>query len=323
MVSGLESVTVGVSDLDAALKVFRDTMGLRVESDTQASVSLLGAWRLPVHSDVRLVELSAAGYPFGRVRLARFDPAPTIATRLDSGPNAPDSATDVGPKALDFYTGSPAETALKKLEKAGCRRRGDPVRYRVGESEQEEVVVSGPEGVPLLLMVGHTHDKQIMRQAIAAGEFSELATMSVVTADLDASRRFYGEVLGLTAGLDIAVPPAFREHVCRLTGVPENTNAHFIVYRDDAQPSGKILLAHFFDATTDTLEHPMRPGQIGVNLFSVRCEDLDVLEPRLRASGAEILARPTHVALGNGAPARVMLARGPNMELFEFIERTE
>lgn len=323
MASGLESVTVGVRSIDAALGVFRDALGLRLESDRRASVSLLSAWRCPVHADVRLVELSGEGHPFGRIRLAQFEPPPGFATRLDSGTEAPDRPTDVGPKALDFYTGSPVEKGLLALERAGCTRRTDPVRYRVGAVESEEVILNGPDGVPLLLMVGHAHDARLMRRPIVPGRFSEIATASIVAADLDASRRFYGECLGLVLDLDGEVPPDFRDSVCRLTGVPADTRIHLLVYRDNEQPSGKILLAHFFEATTAPLAHPMAPGQLGVNLFSLRCDDLDTLEPRLREMQFEIATRPTHVALGDGAPARIMLVRGPSNELLELIERPE
>ena len=322
MVSAIESVTVGVSSLEDSLAVFRDTLGLRIESDTRASVNVLSAWRLPAHADVRLVELSADGHPFGRIRLALFERTPSIATRRDHGPNAPDRATDVGPKALDFYTGSPVEKGLQKLESAGCHRRSEPIRYRVGEVETEEVVLDGPDGVPMLLMVGHSHDRRIMRQPIAAGRFSEMATVSVVTADLEASRRFYGEVLGLTTDLDVEVPDSFRDPVCRLTGVAPGTRIHLAVFRDGEEPSGKLLLAHFFSSTTGPLAHAMAPGQLGINLFTLRCDDLDELESKLRAQDFEIVARPTHVGLGDGAPARLMLVRGPNLELLEVVERT-
>jgi catechol 2,3-dioxygenase-like lactoylglutathione lyase family enzyme len=323
MVSVLESITVGVRHIDAALGVFRDALGLRVESDRRASVSLLSAWHYPVHADVRLVELSGDGHGFGRVRLAQFDPPPAHATRLDAGAGAPDRPTDVGPKALDFYTGSPVEKGLAVLERAGCARRTDPTRYRVEAVEVEEVIVNGPDGVPLLLMVGHSQDPRLMRQAVAAGQFSEIATVSVVTADLEASRRFYGECLGLLSDFDAEVPPEFRDPVCRLTGIPPATRIHFIAYRDSEQPSGKFLLVHFFDATGAQLAHPMAPGQLGISLFSLRCDDLDTLETRVREMQFEIVTRPTHVALGDGAPARVMLARGPNNELLELVERND
>jgi len=46
-----------------------------------------------------------------------------------------------------------------------------------------------------------------------------------------------------------------------------------------------------------------------------------LLRDRLQAVGPATHLPILHVALGDGMPARVMLTRGPNGELFEFIER--
>jgi catechol 2,3-dioxygenase-like lactoylglutathione lyase family enzyme len=196
MISAIESITVGVRDLESACSLLRERMGYQVELDVRASVSLLSVWKLPVHEDVRLVTLSADGHPWGRVRLARFPDEGGAATRLDHGDGAVDRPTDVGPKALDIYTGPPIGEAVAALGAAGCPARGRPERFEIGSNDTEEVIVSGPDGVPLLLMVGHSHLPGSRRFAPAAGRFSEVATLSVVAADLDASRRFYEEGLG-------------------------------------------------------------------------------------------------------------------------------
>ena len=96
MISGIECVTLGVRDIAASLRLFRDVCGLRVESDTRASVSLLSVWGLAPYADVRLVELSCDGYAFGRVRLARFPDPLDRATRRDHGPAARRAVQRVG-----------------------------------------------------------------------------------------------------------------------------------------------------------------------------------------------------------------------------------
>ncbi len=184
MVTGLESITVAVDDLDAALAALRDVPGLRRESDAHASVALLSAWHYPVHADVRLIELSQEGRTLGRVRLARFDP-------------------DVGRPPGDFQP----------------------------------------------------------------------AAM-----DSESGRHFYREGLGLAKDIDASLPKTLRTTIDRIAGI---------------------------------------------YLFTLSCPDLDALEARLGELEAEVVTRPTHVALGNGTPTRILLARGPNQELLEFVERTE
>jgi len=78
---------------------------------------------------------------------------------------------------------------------------------------------------------------------------------------------------------------------------------------------------HFYDRTTGPLAHPMRPGQLGISLISCRCNSLDALSTRLGRAGGQVESVIQHAAVDDGTPCRVMLVRGPNGELFEFVER--
>lgn len=324
MTSAIESVTVGVRDLEAALRLFRTALGWRLESDTRASVSLLGAWHHAVHADVRLVELSCDGHPFGRLRLARYAAVPSITTRLESGDATLDRPTDIGPKTLDLLTGAPYERAVSALNAAGSAPRSPVIRYKLGATSIEERVFDGPEGMPILLTLAQPGAGTATRTGPPAGRSSEITRVSMITADLDASRRFYSEGLELICeGGDAELDGDMRDAACQIAGVPPGTRMQVAVVRDRQQSSGRILLVRFLDGPQRLLRHPMSPGQLGFNLFSLRCADLDALETRLRALDAEITTRPTHVGLGDGVPARVMLVRGPNRELLEFIEREQ
>jgi catechol 2,3-dioxygenase-like lactoylglutathione lyase family enzyme len=323
MISGIECVTLGVRNLEAALALFRDVCGFKVESDTRASVSLLSLWGLAPYEDVRLIELSCDGEAFGRIRLARF-PEPWLrVTRRDHGTAAADEPTDVGPKALDLYVAPPLKTAIGVMTAAGCELRAGPVRFIVRSNDTEEALLTGPADTPLLLMVGHRHPKRAQRAVPRPGRTSEVATVSVIVADRDATRRFYVDGLGLRADdIDDELDGDNRARVCRLFGVPEAGRVSLMLFRDPAQPSGKIQGVHFHDRTTRELAAPMRPGNLGISLFSTRCAQLETLRERLQDGGLTAGHLPiVHVALGDGMPARVMLARGPNGELFEFIER--
>ena len=322
MISGIETVTLGVRDLAAALHLFRDVCGLKVESDTRASVSLLSVWGLAPYADLRLIELSCGAYAFGRIRLAEVTDVEARVTRRDHGAGAPDAPTDVGPKALDLYVAPPLAAAIDVLSRAGCPLRAGPERFVVRDSDTEEALLTGPCDVPLLLMVGHRHPQRAQRAVPAHGRTSEVATVSVVVANPDTTRRFYVDGLGLRADdIDDELEGVERTRVCRLFGVPEDSRVTLTLFRDPAQPSGKVLGVHFHERTTRELANPMRPGNIGVALFSTRCAHLEALRERLQAAGLSGHLPILHVALGDGMPARVMLTRGPNGELFEFIER--
>jgi len=177
--------------------------------------------------------------------------------------------------------------------------------------------MTGPEGTPLLLMVGHRHPQRAQRVVPRPGHTSEVATVSVIVADRAITHRFYVDGLGLRADdIDDELDGEDRRRVCKLFGVAEDARVSLMLFRDPAQPSGKIQAVHFHDRTTRELAAPMRPGNVGLSLFSTRCAQLESLRERLQGCGLAGHLPIMHVALGDGMPARVMLARGPNGELF-------
>ena len=167
-------------------------------------------------------------------------------------------------------------------------------------------------------MVGHQHPPTSLRAGSPDGPYSEIATISVIMGDIKQTRQFYGETLGLNPVLDDETPDEYRELVNDLTGTPKGTRLHFLMYTKEGEPSGKILLLHFFDATGKRLTGRMQPGNLGFSMLIHETDELDALHGRLN-SGA-VVTPPTLIRDPDG-DYRVMLARGPNEELFEFFER--
>lgn len=317
MVSAIESVTVGVSSLPGALRLFCDVMSLRLDAEFDAHPSLLAAWGVDPGSRARIAELSCSGYPAGRLRLVEYTPTPTRRVRVHHGTAVHDSALDIGPKAIDFYIPAPARVAFERITAAGFEARSAPIRHQVGDTISEEFVFWGPDGVPLLMMVGHRHGPEQMRATDAP--FSEVATISVVGGGVEATRRFYGGLLGLRALIDTETSPEYLELANELTGTPKGTGIHWLLYAGQGEPSGKILVVSFGRAPGRRLAGRMRPGHLGFSLLTHFAPDLDALSASLRAAGAPIPTPPAE-AEWNGARRRIMLAGGPNEELFEFVE---
>lgn len=320
MVSAARTITVGVSDLKEGRRLFGQIMGLKEEQHWIAARDLLDAWGLPQGSMARMAEFSCKGYPMGRLRLAEFSPSSSVKVRVDFGPRAPDSNLDVGPKAIDFYVADPIAESVQLLVDAGYPPRSEPKKHQIGDSISEELLFSGPDDVPILLMVGHQHAATSLRPGSPDGPFSEIATVSVVCGDLAASRAFYGDLLGLVPVNDAETSDQYRDLVCELVGAPPGTRVHFLLYAEPGEPSGKILLVHFFAATGKRLTGRMQPGHLGFSLLTHLVDDLDSLHRRLEEAGAAIICPPQPVTLPEGV-ARVMLVRGPNEEMFEFLQR--
>jgi catechol 2,3-dioxygenase-like lactoylglutathione lyase family enzyme len=312
-------VTVGVTDLAEALTLFRDTMGFVVERQFDMSAELRRAWNLPDGTTAKIVELSYGGYPRGRLRLASFQPVPTVKVRNDRGPHAPDRPTDVGPKAIDVYVRPPIQHAMAKMEALGYVKRADPVTHHVDDIISEELVYWGPDGLPILLMVGHVHPPDQQRSPTLEGDFSEIATISVVSADRKRSAAFYRDLLGMHCFNDSESGAAHRDNVSTLTGAPAGSQIHWQTFGEAKDPSGKILLIHFFEATGKRLQGRMRPGHLGFSMMTLEHPDIEDLAARAKGLGFEVPTAPTAVDYG-GTPARFMLLRGPNEEMFEIVQ---
>jgi catechol 2,3-dioxygenase-like lactoylglutathione lyase family enzyme len=310
------SVTVGVSDLGRALRLFRDVMALRLEHEGPVARDWLDAWQLPPGVSARAALLSCKGYPFGMLRLVEYAPRPTLRVRHDFGPGAPDSPLAVGPKAIDFYVADPILPWLERVTREGYVARSAPRRHVVGPSESEEVVISGPDELPVLLMVGHRHAPTSLRPGSPDGPFSEVATSSVVCGDLAASRRFYGEGLGLVPVNDAETPDRYRDLVDELVDAPRGTRVHFLLYAQAGEASGKTLLLNFPGLDAGRLAGRMRPGHLGFSLFHHDADDVDALARRLPALGGTIVTPPAPATTDRGL-RRVMLVRGPNEEMLE------
>jgi catechol 2,3-dioxygenase-like lactoylglutathione lyase family enzyme len=315
-VTAYRSVLVGVSNLERALHLFGTVMELRLERQGPLSRELLDAWHVPAHVTAREAELSCRGYPFGRLRLVEYTPTPQTRVRVDFGPGAPDSPLDIGPKAIDFYVADPIGPWLERVVAAGCVARSAPRRHRIGQSESEEVVVSGPDDLPVLLMVGHRHAPTSLRPGSPDGPFSEIATSSVICGDIAESRRFYGEGLGLIAVNDAETPDQYRDLVADLVDAPRGTRVHFLLYAQPGEASGKTLLIHFYGRSRRRLAGRMRPGHLGFSLFSHETDDIERLAQTLPRLGGTIVTPPTRVTTERGSSV-LMLVRGPNEELLE------
>jgi catechol 2,3-dioxygenase-like lactoylglutathione lyase family enzyme len=318
-VTAYHAVTIGVSDLDRALALFRDRMALRVEHQGAVAADRLRAWQLPADASAREAVLSCNGYPYGQVHLVEYQPRPTTYVRRDFGPAAADSPLAVGPKAVDFYVADPIGPPLQSLVDAGCIARSAPRRHVIGQTESEEVVLSGPDELPMLIMVGHRHARTSLRAGSPDGPFSEIATSSVIAGDLAASRRFYGEGLGLVAVNDTETPDAYRDLVAELVDAPPGARVHFLLYAERGESSGKTLLLHFPGRVVPRLTGRMRPGHLGFSMFQHDTDELDRLARDLPAHGGTIVTPPTLVSTPRGA-RRALLVRGPNEEMLELSE---
>ena len=177
---------------------------------------------------------------------------------------------------------------------------------------------TGPDGLPILLMVAVDHPESSHRKQPEGARYSEIATVSVISADQEATRSFYEGVLGMNMRSGAEVGPELLDIANELVDVPKGTRMHFAVFNSPPDPSGKYLLIHFFEGTGSRLEGRMRPGHLGISLYTHDVDDLAVF---VAAAGPEaVVAGPTEARVGEER-YRIAILAGPNEERFELRER--
>ncbi|MFT3964279.1 MAG: VOC family protein [Sphingobium sp.] len=305
---------MGITDLDFNLALYRDAMQLVMEARYTLSDSLRRAWMLPEGVTGELVELSCAGYPMGRVRLACFQGMEQVVVRS----HTEDSALDIGPKAIDFYVRDPITHAMAVYEKLGLKARAAPVIHKLGTFISEELTYVGPDQCSILLMVGHVHAPTDLRPSWTEGDFSEVATMSIVSSDLAETRRFYADTLGLDESEQLQTGPEDQAGVATLTGTPGG-EVNWKIFRGHDEPSGKILVLNF-SVPGKRLTGRMKPGNLGFSMLTLPVSDIEAFHQRLKNNGYEVVTPPTTVEIADGV-RQIMLAKGPNEEMLEFVQK--
>lgn len=176
---------VGTADLEASLRLWRNTLGLRPaapQGDTLSAHQLECLWLLPEGVITQCQMLETPGAPGGALLLVEFPPG-TGAIRADA------AVTDLCPKNLDVnVVDLPARA--RELQAAGYRLRSEPVAYAIGELRVREVQIPVEDDVNLVLA-------EIIGEPLLTTSRHYAAVTSVVTttADIVAESAFF-ECLG-------------------------------------------------------------------------------------------------------------------------------
>jgi catechol 2,3-dioxygenase-like lactoylglutathione lyase family enzyme len=163
------------------------------------------------------------------------------------------------------------------------------------------------------------HPASSLRAEGPACAFSEIPTVSIIAADLDESTSFYETVLGYSRGTDAQIKPELQHAVAELTGVPGTTGIYLRLVRNPSQASGKVLLIRFEGVAQSRLRARMRPGNLGISLYTCEVDGLDAVRRALEKQGLNIYSGPA-ITTTAGERRRVMLVPGPDEVLFEFFE---
>ena len=144
----------------------------------------------------------------------------------------------------------------------------------------------------------------------------ELHHVALPVRDLDASRRFYGEAVGLRETLTTEAKGPEIEASLRLK--PGTTGR--IAYFQGPTRLGQIELIEW-QPPTETPSPPKRPGDPGVFLLSIAVDkaEFDAIWARMQTMQVEVFSPPSRTVLENYGDIEVLIVEDPDGVMVEFV----
>jgi len=276
---GWQEAVVSVADLDERVRFFRDVVGWEVVDRRPVSREQLRAWRLPDGATAETVLLGSPGTARGRVRLVAFEGVGQPG-RIRSSAQPWESG---GWAALNVRVRS-LDAAFRSLQRAGWQGFSDPVRLVVPPYTVREAMMVGPDGLTVALI----ERVEPPVEGRWPGLWSEAVTAVEAAADAPASRRFYGNLLGLKARLAYDGPAA--EPGMNLFGLPHDLVAKVTRRVDWWQARGRgdgtIATLSFAGVAGRRFADGAAPPRLGLFLVAMPVSDAAARCARASAGGA-------------------------------------
>jgi catechol 2,3-dioxygenase-like lactoylglutathione lyase family enzyme len=201
---------ISVTDIPATTRLFREVGGWRVTHRGRVSRGELDYWRLPPQASARFERLCAPGANTGCLRFVRFSGVPQRPIRLAA------RAWDTGGIFSIMVRSDNVQDVFERAIAMGWWAESEPIRFRFGQSDLSNVVLTGPHGINLAIYQRHSS----AFTGFPVGRISQAFNSMRMVRDRAASRRFYETGLGFGVLFDSANEPA--EPAFSNLGIPYN-----------------------------------------------------------------------------------------------------
>jgi len=298
-----DSATIGVADLEVAMRLWGDVFGLSVLiSRDGAEDSLAAAWGLPGDAIRRQVVLGTPAGIGGRVHLVEFaEPGPAVREGARS--------TARCPKNVDLLC-SDLPTRYEELKAKGFEFRSEPVEYPVDDLVVREVQMKGHDGLNVVLL-------ELLGVDVSFTEtgYAGLTTIVTVVPDPEAETRFWEEVFLL---------PLDSKHLLTgqtietMVGLPKGAGLDARLFGQATDLLGRVETVHYQQIEGVDLFPRAVPPATGLLHLNFVGMDIDALQKRAAEFGsetAELGSRQTLV--GSGRSIGVVAPSGFRVEVYE------
>jgi catechol 2,3-dioxygenase-like lactoylglutathione lyase family enzyme len=304
--SGIERILISVSDMQESLAFYRDWVGLRIVADQQLEPDKIQQlWNLPKGTKARAVSL-------------RIDEQPVLLTLIEFQPGS-DTTIREGAKPWDyafhhiaFYVKN-METVYQALIEKGFTFISAPLQYTpFPQSEVKEVFLVGPDDVRI------DHVERLTPPIPEIKDnYGKILEAVLVVENMQATIRFYRDILGIPLLGDIQLPTGIADEVLAL---PHGTDIRFAVFAEKDNPA-PILAAIEFSMKGKPLVAKAKPPHQGLFALSYATDDLSGLIEKCKGEKVKVLSGPVKLDMSPYGYLHAITIEGPGTELIEIFQK--
>ena len=270
-IRSIDSIVVGVQNIDEATELWVDQFGLDVVSKREGIDSDLSRlWQLKDDEVVKQALLATPKIDVGKIHLVQFK-NPSTAVRQNA------NATDLGPKNLDV-TCLDLPSKYDELIKKGYQFRSEYVGYQIESIGADVLEVQMP---------GHDHTNIIFVEQLgekiqlSESGYGGITSLVTIVSELDEETDFFMDIFSLKQALS---EDLFGEHVEKMIGLPKGGGLRLnLLEGDEIDRYGRVELVAYIGAEKqDNLYEIANPPALGTLHCVFRVEDIDSIENKLK-----------------------------------------
>ena len=270
-IRSIDSIVVGVQNIDEATELWVDQFGLDVVSEREGIDSNLSRlWQLKDDEVVKQALLATPKIDVGKIHLVQFK-NPSTAVRQNA------NATDLGPKNLDV-TCLDLPTKYDELIEKGYQFRSEYVGYQIESIGADVLEVQMP---------GHDHTNIIFVEQLgekiqlSESGYGGITSLVTIVSELDEETDFFMDIFSLKQALS---EDLFGEHVEKMIGLPKGGGLRLnLLEGDEIDRYGRVELVAYIGAEKqDNLYEIANPPALGTLHCVFRVEDIDSIKNKLK-----------------------------------------
>lgn len=270
-IRSIDSIVVGVQNIDEATELWVDQFGLDVVSEREGIDSDLSRlWKLKDDEVTKQALLATPKIDVGKIHLVQFK-NPSTAVRQNA------NATDLGPKNLDV-TCLDLPTKYDELIEKGYQFRSEYVGYQIESIGADVLEVQMP---------GHDHTNIIFVEQLgekiqlSESGYGGITSLVTIVSELDEETDFFMDIFSLKQALS---EDLFGEHVEKMIGLPKGGGLRLnLLEGDEIDRYGRVELVAYIGAEKqDNLYEIANPPALGTLHCVFRVEDIDSIKNKLK-----------------------------------------